>query len=166
MISTLINEPSNWAMDTMLASYVINAAATRHGMDDLARHYLHTQTITFEDVAGKGATITFDKVPLTVASDYACEDADITYQLFELLAETQSRTEQRQATRMNWKSLLPKSCAKWSMMGFCSIKRFWENCPRALMKKSKHLKQSPLRKRAKPLTLPVQSSWVKCCLTA
>ncbi|MBD3728045.1 MAG: DNA polymerase I, partial [Moraxella osloensis] len=84
----LINEPSNWAMDTMLASYVINAVATRHGMDDLARHYLHTQTITFEDVAGKGAKqITFDKVPLTVASDYACEDADITYQLFELFSE-------------------------------------------------------------------------------
>ena len=57
-------------------------------MDDLARHYLHTQTITFEDVAGKGAKqITFDKVPLTVASDYACEDADITYQLFELFSE-------------------------------------------------------------------------------
>ena len=81
----LINTPANWAMDTMLASYVINAVATRHGMDDLARHYLHTQTITFEDVAGKGAKqITFDKVPLPIASDYACEDADITYQLFDL----------------------------------------------------------------------------------
>ena len=78
---------ANWAMDTMLASYVINAVATRHGMDDLARHYLHTQTITFEDVAGKGAKqITFDKVPLQTASDYACEDADITYQLFELFS--------------------------------------------------------------------------------
>lgn len=79
---------TNWAMDTMLASYVINAVATRHGMDDLARHYLHTQTITFEDVAGKGAKqITFDKVPLQTASDYACEDADITYQLFEMFSE-------------------------------------------------------------------------------
>nr|WP_230660916.1 DNA polymerase I [Psychrobacter sp. I-STPA10] len=75
----------NWAMDTMLASYVINAAITRHGMDDLARHYLHTQTITYEDVAGKGAKqVTFDKVAIDIASDYACEDADITYQLFEL----------------------------------------------------------------------------------
>lgn len=84
----LINEPKNWAMDTMLASYVINAVITRHGMDDLARHYLHTQTITFEDVSGKGAKqITFDKVPLQTASDYACEDADITYQLFDLFSE-------------------------------------------------------------------------------
>ena len=76
---------NNWAMDTMLASYVINAAITRHGMDDLARHYLHTQTISYEDVAGKGAKqVSFDQVAIDIASDYACEDADITYQLFEL----------------------------------------------------------------------------------
>lgn len=80
--------PNNWKMDTMLASYVLNAAATRHGMDDLARHYLHTQTITYEDVAGKGAKqVTFDKVAVDIASDYACEDADITYQLFEVFQE-------------------------------------------------------------------------------
>ena len=77
--------PNNWAMDTMLASYVINAAVTRHGMDDLARHYLHTQTITYEDVAGKGAKqVTFNQVAIDIASDYACEDADVTLQLFEL----------------------------------------------------------------------------------
>ncbi|MUG33146.1 DNA polymerase I [Psychrobacter sanguinis] len=80
--------PKNWEMDTMLASYVLNAAATRHSMDDLARHYLHTQTISFEDVAGKGAKqVTFDKVAINIASDYACEDADITYQLFELFQD-------------------------------------------------------------------------------
>ena len=78
----------NWAMDTMLASYVINAAATRHGMDDLARHYLQTQTISYEDVAGKGAKqVTFDQVAIDIASDYACEDADITYQLFEVFSD-------------------------------------------------------------------------------
>jgi DNA polymerase-1 len=74
-------------MDTMLASYVINAAITRHGMDDLARHYLQTQTISYEDVAGKGAKqVTFDQVAIDIASDYACEDADITYQLFEVFS--------------------------------------------------------------------------------
>ena len=79
---------NNWAMDTMLASYVINAAATRHGMDDLARHYLQTQTISYEDVAGKGAKqVTFDQVAIDIASDYACEDADITYQLFEVFSD-------------------------------------------------------------------------------
>ena len=76
---------NNWAMDTMLASYVINAAATRHSMDELARLYLQTQTISFEDVAGKGVKqVSFDKVAIDIASDYACEDADITYQLFDV----------------------------------------------------------------------------------
>ena len=88
LLGSIHDKPNNWAMDTMLASYVINAAATRHGMDDLARHYLHTQTISFEDVAGKGAKqVSFDQVAIDIASDYACEDADITYQLFELFSE-------------------------------------------------------------------------------
>ncbi|WP_367110796.1 DNA polymerase I [uncultured Psychrobacter sp.] len=89
LIGAIHETPSNWAMDTMLASYVINAAITRHGMDDLARHYLHTQTISYEDVAGKGAKqVSFDQVAIEIASDYACEDADITYQLFEVFSET------------------------------------------------------------------------------
>ena len=88
LVGSIHTHPNNWAMDTMLASYVINAAITRHGMDDLARHYLHTQTISFEDVAGKGAKqVTFDQVAIDIASDYACEDADITYQLFDLFSK-------------------------------------------------------------------------------
>ena len=42
-------ELNNWHMDTMLASYVINGVATRHNMDDLARHYLGVNTTTFEE---------------------------------------------------------------------------------------------------------------------
>lgn len=88
LLGNIYNKPNNWAMDTMLASYVINAAVTRHGMDDLARHYLQTQTITFEDVAGKGAKqVSFDQVAIDIASDYACEDADITYQLFDIFSK-------------------------------------------------------------------------------
>ena len=78
-------ELNNWHMDTMLASYVINGVATRHNMDDLAQHYLGVNTTTFEDVAGKGAKqLSFDKVDMDKASDYACEDADITYRLFSV----------------------------------------------------------------------------------
>ncbi|MGO1743482.1 MAG: DNA polymerase I [Psychrobacter sp.] len=87
LVGAIHSSPNNWAMDTMLASYVINAAITRHGMDDLARHYLQTQTISYEDVAGKGAKqVAFDQVAIDIASDYACEDADITYQLFEVFS--------------------------------------------------------------------------------
>lgn len=90
----LIHNPKNWRMDTMLASYVLNTLATRHNMDDLARHYLQTTTTTFEDVAGTGAKqVSFDKVNLTVASQYACEDADITLQLFECFHQKLSEND-------------------------------------------------------------------------
>ena len=94
LLGNIHENPNNWAMDTMLASYVINAAATRHGMDDLARHYLQTQTISFEDVAGKGAKqVSFDQVVIDIASDYACEDADITYQLFDVFSKQLAEDE-------------------------------------------------------------------------
>ncbi|CBL43787.1 DNA polymerase A [gamma proteobacterium HdN1] len=72
--------------DTMLESYVLDAAATRHDMDSLALKYLGQKTIAFEDVAGKGAKqITFDQVPLLQAATYAAEDADVTLKLHQAL---------------------------------------------------------------------------------
>ena len=72
--------------DTMLESYVLNSTATRHDMDSLANFYLQHQTITYEDVAGKGAKrIGFDQVGLTEATEYAAEDADVTLRLHETL---------------------------------------------------------------------------------
>jgi DNA polymerase-1 len=72
--------------DTMLESYVLNSTATRHDMDSLATYYLQHQTISYEDVAGKGAKqIGFDQVGLTEATEYAAEDADVTLRLHETL---------------------------------------------------------------------------------
>jgi DNA polymerase-1 len=72
--------------DTMLESYVLNSTATRHDMDSLATYYLQHETISFEDVAGKGAKqIGFDQVGLTEATEYAAEDADVTLRLHETL---------------------------------------------------------------------------------
>jgi DNA polymerase-1 len=72
--------------DSMLASYIWNATATRHDMDSLASRYLHYQTIKYEDVAGKGAKqIPFSQVDLDTACRYAAEDADITLRLHEAL---------------------------------------------------------------------------------
>jgi DNA polymerase-1 len=72
--------------DTMLESYVLNSTATKHNMDDLAKHYLGLTTISYEDVAGKGAKqISFQEVPLEQAATYAAEDADITLRLHRVL---------------------------------------------------------------------------------
>jgi DNA polymerase-1 len=73
--------------DTMLESYVLNSTATKHNMDDLAKHYLGVETIHFEDVAGKGAKqIGFAEVAIEQASEYAAEDADITLRLHQTLS--------------------------------------------------------------------------------
>ena len=68
--------------DTMLQSYVLNSVASRHNMDDLALKYLGISTTSFEDIAGKGVKqITFDSVDIQIATDYAAEDADVTFRL-------------------------------------------------------------------------------------
>jgi DNA polymerase-1 len=72
--------------DTMLISFVLDAGRNNHGMDELAELHLGQKTIKFSDVAGSGAKqVTFDKVPLDKARDYAAEDADVTMQLWARL---------------------------------------------------------------------------------
>ena len=74
------------AFDTMLESYVLDSVATRHDMDSLAAEYLGETTISFSDVAGKGASqLTFNQVSLEEAAPYAAEDADITLRLHQTL---------------------------------------------------------------------------------
>ncbi|MCP4471830.1 MAG: DNA polymerase I [Gammaproteobacteria bacterium] len=82
------------ADDTMLESYVFNSTASRHNMDDLAKHYLGRETIHYEDIAGKGVKQkTFDLIELEQASDYAAEDADVTLQLHRKLGDELSQNE-------------------------------------------------------------------------
>jgi len=74
------------AHDTMLQSYVLDSTATRHDMDSLALKYLGRKTITYDEVAGKGAKqLSFNQVTLEQACDYAAEDADVTLQLHQTL---------------------------------------------------------------------------------
>ncbi|MGH8475692.1 MAG: DNA polymerase I [Methylococcales bacterium] len=71
--------------DTMLESYVLNSLS-RHDMDTLALKFLNHKTIHYEDVTGKGAKqIPFQQVALEEATTYAAEDADITWQLHQVL---------------------------------------------------------------------------------
>ncbi len=72
--------------DTMLQSYVLDAAGNRHDMDSLALKYLGRSTIHFEDIAGKGAKqLTFNQIKVEEAGPYAAEDADITLCLHQTL---------------------------------------------------------------------------------
>lgn len=72
--------------DTMLESYVYNSVAGKHNMDSLALRYLQHNTISFEEIAGKGKKqLTFNQIALEQAAPYAAEDADITLRLHNVL---------------------------------------------------------------------------------
>ncbi|MEB2318012.1 MAG: DNA polymerase I [Pseudomonadota bacterium] len=67
--------------DTLLQSYVLEAHRS-HDMDSLAARHLDRRTITYAEVAGKGAKqIPFSQVEIERATAYAAEDADVTLQL-------------------------------------------------------------------------------------
>jgi len=71
--------------DTMVASYCLDPLR-RHGLDAMARDFLDYEPIPISDLIGKGAKqITFDRVDTAVACEYAAEDADVTWQLYEYL---------------------------------------------------------------------------------
>ena len=72
--------------DTMLESYVYNSVAGKHNMDSLALRYLQHNTISFEEIAGKGKKqLTFNQIALEEAAPYAAEDADITLRLHNVI---------------------------------------------------------------------------------
>ncbi len=76
--------PTSLAFDTMLASYVLNSGISRHNMDTLAQKFLQIETTSYETVVGKGAKqISFADVDIATATQYAAEDADVTFQLYQ-----------------------------------------------------------------------------------
>tara|TARA_B110000008_G_scaffold115367_1_gene118074 strand:- start:674 stop:3358 length:2685 start_codon:yes stop_codon:yes gene_type:complete len=72
--------------DSMLESYVLNSIASRHDMHSVAKFYLNRNTIKFEEIAGKGVKqLTFDKIEIETATNYAAEDAEVTLCLHNYL---------------------------------------------------------------------------------
>ena len=71
--------------DTMLLSYAINGGKHNHGMDYLSERYLDHKPISIKTLLGSGkSAITFDRVSISNAVNYAAEDADITLRLWKL----------------------------------------------------------------------------------
>ena len=75
------------AFDTMIASYLLAPERRTQAMDALARDLLGLQTIPISDLIGKGKKqVTMLEVELDKVAEYAGEDADVTWRLYELLA--------------------------------------------------------------------------------
>ncbi|MEK7361491.1 MAG: DNA polymerase, partial [Pseudomonadota bacterium] len=71
--------------DTLLESYVLESHL-RHDMGTLAERHLHLETISYDDVTGKGAQrIGFEQVSVERATEYSAEDADVTLRLHQCL---------------------------------------------------------------------------------
>ncbi|NYT81930.1 DNA polymerase I [Alcaligenaceae bacterium] len=71
--------------DTMLQAYVLESHR-RVNMQELAERWLGRTGISYEDLCGKGAKqLCFDEIEVGRASHYACEDADFTLQLHQVL---------------------------------------------------------------------------------
>jgi DNA polymerase-1 len=74
--------------DTMIGSYLLDPGRRQHSLDTLATDFLGHAMISYEEVTGKGKSqISFSQVPLDRATEYACEDADITLRIWERFRE-------------------------------------------------------------------------------
>jgi len=97
--------------DTMIAHYLLQADM-RHNMTVLAETYLNYSPIKIETIIGKGkAQLNMRDLPAIKIKDYACEDADITWQLktvFEPLLKEESLVSLFQEIEMPLVSVLAK----------------------------------------------------------
>ncbi|MBS0254546.1 MAG: DNA polymerase I [Proteobacteria bacterium] len=90
--------------DTMVISFDLDAGRQEdgigggHGMDELAQRHLGHTCIAFKEVCGSGkGAISFAEVPLDRATQYAAEDAEVTWRLHALL---KPRLAEEGATRI------------------------------------------------------------------
>jgi len=103
--------------DTMIAHYLLNPDG-RHGMDYLSEMYLDYKPVSIESLIGKKGKnqLTLREVDLDIQTAYAAEDADVTFQLYELFAP-QLPKENLQELFYNVEMPLMKVLAKIELTG-------------------------------------------------
>jgi DNA polymerase-1 len=73
--------------DTMVADYLVNPGLTSHSIDELARRYLNYETTSIKELIGTGKKqIGMNEVPVATVTDYACEDVDVPWRLYDVLS--------------------------------------------------------------------------------
>ncbi len=71
--------------DTMVASYLLHPDRRSHSLDALSLDYLGYKMIPIKELIGTGKTMA--EVEIHTVTEYACEDADVTFQLYQLLSK-------------------------------------------------------------------------------
>lgn len=110
--------------DTMIAHYLLNPDG-RHGMDYLSEVYLNYKPVSIETIIGKKGKKqgNFRDADLRTQTDYAAEDADITFQLYELFAP-QLKKENLEELFFNIEMPLMEVLAKMELAGI-SLDEKW-----------------------------------------
>ncbi|TZF94067.1 DNA polymerase I [Chryseobacterium panacisoli] len=110
--------------DTMIAHYLLNPDG-RHGMDYLSEVYLNYKPVSIETIIGKKGKKqgSFRDADLRTQTDYAAEDADITFQLYELFAP-QLKKENLEDLFYNIEMPLMEVLAKMELAGI-SLDEKW-----------------------------------------
>ncbi|MCT2406918.1 DNA polymerase I [Chryseobacterium antibioticum] len=110
--------------DTMIAHYLLNPDG-RHGMDYLSEVYLNYKPVSIETIIGKKGKNqgTFRDADLRTQTDYAAEDADVTFQLYELFAP-QLKKENLEDLFFNIEMPLMEVLAKMELSGI-SLDEKW-----------------------------------------
>lgn len=110
--------------DTMIAHYLLNPDG-RHGMDYLSEVYLNYKPVSIETIIGKKGKKqgNFRDADLRTQTDYAAEDADVTFQLFELFAP-QLKKENLEELFYNIEMPLMEVLAKMELAGI-SLDEKW-----------------------------------------
>lgn len=92
------------SFDTMIASFIVNPLARAQKLDELAYRELGIEMIPIEELIGKKGKdqMSFDMTALEEASQYAAEDADITWRLYEVLKPQLEKHFKKLAEEIEW----------------------------------------------------------------
>jgi DNA polymerase-1 len=87
-------------VDPMIASYLLDAGARSHSLDELARRYFAHEMIPISGLIGKGLfQKRMDEVDIPVVAEYAVEDAEVAW---ELAARLESQLREQGLWDLYW----------------------------------------------------------------
>lgn len=147
-----IDVKGDW-FDTMIAHYLINPDM-RHNMDALSQSYLKYTPISIETLIGKKGKgqASMRSVPLEDQKEYAVEDADITFQLYEIF---KNELEKHQLNDLFYKVEAPliKVLAKMELQGISIDTAFLKNLSSEIENDLKALEESIYSEAGMPFNL-------------
>jgi DNA polymerase-1 len=151
--------------DTMLLSFDLDAGRHGHSLDELAKLNFEHECIPFKQLCGSGAKqITFDKVPLGPATEYAAEDADITLRIWLRLKPRIAAENVSQVYERVDKPLV-EVIGEWSVAGSRSTATIWRSSARNSRQRPPRSSSASTRPHAGRSRSARRSSSVRCFMS-